>query len=709
MTQLWMDGFDHYGGVANNMLNGPWAELKNVSLVPPPEGARTGPNALALGEATSGETFARRVVGAALDDMLVSVGFFTEFLPVGDSTIMPMQFRTAGNAAIASLTVRTDGAIELRALGIGGSVVGVTSGPVVLAGTWHHFEMQIVRHASAGTFELRVDETVVLNLSGLALGSTAISQVYMSRELLVDSPGIWLDDLILRDTAGAYNNDFEGDLRVATLQPIANGASQGWATRAIEKLGLGVMNFQDANRDMAITYADDPAFELGSGDYCIETFVRFASLLTLSEQATITGKHRATTNERSWRFYLNGPDVGGTLVFETSSDGTAGDEVEVHAFPFIPEVNRWYHLAVTRNGTDSRMFIDGQQVGITKTDSRTYDNNASRLYVNGRQNGASTSFDDESVDGWMDGYRLTVGASRYTANFAPPTSILPNDVGGDALYNSVELLLNFDTGPTVLDESSNAFAATLENAPFIQFPDDDVAYQTVDGLTPVDEDFVEAAFVPATETLTLTGQPLNTETVVLGATTYTFQTSLVDTANNVQIGADAEESLDNLLAAVNLEAGAGTKYGTGTAQNVEAFMVDLPDEQVLAQARVPGAAGNSIVTTETLTNGSWGDTTMSGGADIPGVSEFVMSNLPPEVTGVRAVAIIGRNFKTDSGASEVTMSFVEEGGSADAGTARPMTVNPTYYEDTFEEDPSTASALTPSTLVNSRVRLDRTT
>lgn len=202
--------------------------------------------------------------------------------------------------------------------------------------------------------------------------------------------------------------------------------------------------------------------------------------------------------------------------------------------------------------------------------------------------------------------------------------------------------------------------------------------------------------------------PLNTETVVIGATTYTFQTVLVDVADNVLIGATAEDSLDNLLAAVNTEAGEGTLYGTGTVQNVSAFLIDLPNEQVEATARTPGAGGNAVISTTTVTGASWDAATLAGGADIPANSEFVMSGLPPEVTGIRSVAIITRSFKTDSGSSELTVSFVESGGSSDAGAARPMTLTPVYHEDTFERDPNTLGALTPSTLVNSRVRLNRT-
>jgi len=712
MAQLWMDGFDHYGSDVDNLLDGAWAEVKQglipILLQAPAEGARTGNLALRFPPTTLTGTLARRVLGAEIAEIFVSLGYLTDSIVTTPAIHTPTQFLDVNNNAIASMTVRPDGALEFRSGDPTGTILGVTAGPVVVPSTWHHFETRIVRDASAGIFELRVDEVVVMSLTGLALGADDIAQiaVRMGQATLAE-PAFFIDDIITRDTTGTTNNTFMGDLKVATLQPVANGANQGWGPRTITKLGVGVMNFQDSgDRNEAIAYNDNAAFEIGSGDFAIEQFVRFNSLLTTTQTATISSKHRTSTDERSWRLLLNGPDVGANLVFATSSDGTAGDEVNVHAFPFIPETNRWYHIAVARSGTSSRMFIDGQQVGLTQTDSRTYDDNAAQLFVNGHQNGTNTALTDESFDGWMDGFRFTVGAARYTANFTPPSAPLPTDIGGDALFNSVELLLNFDTIANT-DESSNAFVGTLVNTPFVEFPDDAIAFQTIDGATPNDNNFVEAALVAATGTLTFTANPLNTETVVMDAITYKFVTALVS-ANDVLIGATTEDSMDNLKAAVNFEAGEGTTYGTGTVQNATISAIDLPGEQVLATARTPGAAGNSLVTTTTVTGGSWGGGTLAGGADIPSNSEFTVGSLPPEVTGVRSVAIVGRNFKTSSGSAQMQMSFVVAGGSSDQGADRSITLTPTYYEDTFERDPGTLGALTPSTLNGARIRLDRT-
>ena len=121
------------------------------------------------------------------------------------------------------------------------------------------------------------------------------------------------------------------------------------------------------------------------------------------------------------------------------------------------------------------------------------------------------------------------------------------------------------------------------------------------------------AVVPATGTLTSTGTFGNTQTVVIGGKTYTFQTTLTNSDGNVAIGADAATSLSNLKAAINLGAGAGTAYAAAMTENAYVKATTLTATTLKVVAKVPGLVGNFIPTTETQTNASWGGTVLSGG------------------------------------------------------------------------------------------------
>lgn len=69
-----------------------------------------------------------------------------------------------------------------------------------------------------------------------------------------------------------------------------------------------------------------------------------------------------------------------------------------------------------------------------------------------------------------------------------------------------------------------------------------------------------------------TGNPSNTQTVTIAARVYTFNTVLGG-ANSILIGANSLETMQNLKAAINGDAGVGVTYGIGTAVNTDVTAV----------------------------------------------------------------------------------------------------------------------------------------
>lgn len=125
-----------------------------------------------------------------------------------------------------------------------------------------------------------------------------------------------------------------------------------------------------------------------------------------------------------------------------------------------------------------------------------------------------------------------------------------------------------------------------------------------------------ASVVAAARVLTLSGNAVAAETVSMGGVTYTWRASVATTANEVLVGANAAASIQNLLAAVNLTAGAGTTYGSATVINPQVSATG-DATTVTATAKAKGTVGNSIVVGEAMTNASWASaaTTLAGGTD----------------------------------------------------------------------------------------------
>lgn len=121
----------------------------------------------------------------------------------------------------------------------------------------------------------------------------------------------------------------------------------------------------------------------------------------------------------------------------------------------------------------------------------------------------------------------------------------------------------------------------------------------------------------ATTTLTSTGVALNNETITIGTRVYTFKTALTSASavDEVLIGAAATNTLDNLKDAINRTSAVttpGVGYGSGTTANEQVVAGTKTATTLVLTALYP-SLGNTIVTTETLTNFSFTGGTLASG------------------------------------------------------------------------------------------------
>ncbi len=117
----------------------------------------------------------------------------------------------------------------------------------------------------------------------------------------------------------------------------------------------------------------------------------------------------------------------------------------------------------------------------------------------------------------------------------------------------------------------------------------------------------------AAGTLEFTAAPTDGETVTIGAKIYTWRTTLGAPANEVKIEATAEDCIDSLSAAVAAGSGSGTLFSAATTPNADVYPLSTTSTALSVEAIVSGAAGNSIATTNTMANASWGASTLTDG------------------------------------------------------------------------------------------------
>jgi len=146
-----------------------------------------------------------------------------------------------------------------------------------------------------------------------------------------------------------------------------------------------------------------------------------------------------------------------------------------------------------------------------------------------------------------------------------------------------------------------------------------------------------------------------------------------EAANDVLIAGTAEGCIDNLVAAINAAAGAGTTYGTGTTANTLASAAKTAADTLTATAVTAGDAGDDIVTTETSSNASWADTTMDGGIDVAVANDVLIgvnaeASIDNLVLAVTAGAGAGTNYATGTTAN-ATVTGVKSAANTFTATA----------------------------------------
>jgi len=185
---------------------------------------------------------------------------------------------------------------------------------------------------------------------------------------------------------------------------VAQGDAQVDTAQA--KFGSGSLLLDGTGDYVSVEQSTDWALD---ADFTIEFWLRLNADPGASEAAFVS--YAAASPNLSWSFGYGGSD---TLKFYYSTNGTSESDVSV---AWSPSTATWYHLAVTRSGSDLRFFVDGTQAGSTQTVSGSLYEAATSLEI-----GRYTSGTPRAWNGWMDELLIVKGHARYLANFTAPTA-----------------------------------------------------------------------------------------------------------------------------------------------------------------------------------------------------------------------------------------------------------------------------------------------
>ncbi len=191
------------------------------------------------------------------------------------------------------------------------------------------------------------------------------------------------------DATAKNNLETVGNAQISTAQ-------SKWGGSSIAFDGTG--DYLPSNPSTSNLYA------FGTGDFTIEFWLRLGSV---SGNQSLVDIRPTGTNGLYPLIYTNTTSL---IYYVNSATQISGGTLST---------NTWYHVAVSRSGTSTKMFLDGTQIGSTYTDSNNYLAGTGAPWVGTFRDGTG------ALNGYIDDLRITKGVARYTANFTAPTAAFP--------------------------------------------------------------------------------------------------------------------------------------------------------------------------------------------------------------------------------------------------------------------------------------------
>jgi hypothetical protein len=212
-----------------------------------------------------------------------------------------------------------------------------------------------------------------------------------------------------------------------------------------------------------LSTSNTASFGFGTGDFTIELWYYSTStspsFQPLIDFRTLLGDIKINL----WSAY-----VGSIVVYVGSGvlaidGGPAGN------------INTWYHIALTRSGTNLKLFLNGNQIGTTYTSTQNLGSTSDLVIGTAGDARGNASY---SFNGFVTGIRIIKGAALYTSNFTRPIRPLGPD-------NNTVLCLNVANNAPFIDSSYlgnsirvNGSATANAFSPFASYSISPTAMQT---------------------------------------------------------------------------------------------------------------------------------------------------------------------------------------------------------------------------------------
>jgi len=381
-------------------------------------------------------------------------------------TVAPFLFMTNGASGVNAgnnIYIETTGAVSVvfaKASSPTTQTGLTTAAGLVTSGAWNHIavtKVGLIVTVFVNGIKALTSTLAEAVAAGVSTRAVVIGAHYLGTVQFANG---YIDDMrftknVERYTASfnvptaAYPDPLPVDDKSHVITVFGNTIIQG----GIKKNGTGSCYF-DGSGDYLTTTNSSGEFNIGSQDFTIECYVRFASVSGV--QMIFDGRVPSGGDiANAWCLGLSSGGHAGKIVFGAdTTSGTTGGAWDVDLFSTTsPSIDTWYHVAVVRYGNTWTLYINGASEASVIA-STTVGASGSTISIGGGLTGASTY--GYFLNGYLDDLRITKGIARYTTAPFVPTAIGYEDNTTDPYYTSTAVLLrmNGTNASTVFTDES---------------------------------------------------------------------------------------------------------------------------------------------------------------------------------------------------------------------------------------------------------------
>jgi hypothetical protein len=205
------------------------------------------------------------------------------------------------------------------------------------------------------------------------------------------------------------------------------------------KFGATAIQFDGTGDYLTVPASDD--WNLGSGDFTIDFWILTTS--SVSYECALNRPSSSSFTSGNYALLYNQGTANGLMAF-WCADYSSSSAMLV-ATTSIRD-GGWHHIAVVRNGTSWKLYIDGT-AEASRTSSLSIGTSAQALYI-----GNDRNFAPRDMAGYIDELRVSKGIARWTSDFTPPTEP----------YTATESLSDFSLDLAVQGYQVDLFKMILE-------------------------------------------------------------------------------------------------------------------------------------------------------------------------------------------------------------------------------------------------------